>query len=127
MPNAFGSAHTEEKLQKLEAYLKCFTQVLKFQPFKLVYFDAFAGTPDIDVGDTGSPLLGAADIVPGIRQASDSHDRHLCIHSVTDLVDSAAKLSDAIGRLRGTAPGPEIRQRITVERVQKLAGPETEA
>lgn len=61
MPNAFGSAHTEEKLQKLEAYLECFTRVLKFQPFKLVYFDAFAGTPDIDVGDSGSPLLETLD------------------------------------------------------------------
>lgn len=61
MPNQFGSTHTEEKLQKLEAYLKAFTTVLKFQPFKLVYFDAFAGTPDIDVGDGSSPLLGTTD------------------------------------------------------------------
>lgn len=61
MPNQFGSAHTEEKLQKLEAYLDRFTLVLKNQPFKLVYFDAFAGTPEIDVGETGGLLLGAAD------------------------------------------------------------------
>jgi three-Cys-motif partner protein len=61
LPNQFGSAHTEEKLLKLEAYLDRFTLVLKNQPFKLVYFDAFAGTPDIDVGDAGGPLLGATD------------------------------------------------------------------
>jgi hypothetical protein len=65
-------------------------------------------------------------IVPGIREASDAHDRRLCIHSVTDLVESATKLSDAIGRLRGTAPTSEIRQRITVEKVQRLSTPEGE-
>jgi three-Cys-motif partner protein len=61
LPNQFGSAHTEEKLLKLEAYLDRFTMVLKNQPFKLVYFDAFAGSPDIDVGDASGPLLGATD------------------------------------------------------------------
>jgi three-Cys-motif partner protein len=62
MPNQFGSAgHTQEKLKKLEEYLQVFTTVLKNQPFRLVYFDAFAGTPDIDVGDAGSPLLGTGD------------------------------------------------------------------
>jgi hypothetical protein len=65
-------------------------------------------------------------IVPGIREASDAHDHRLCIHSVTDLVESATKLSDAIGRLRGTAPTSEIRQRITVEKVQRLSTPEGE-
>lgn len=61
MPNQFGSTHTEEKLRKLEAYLERFTLVLKNQAFKLVYFDAFAGTPDIDVGDAGAPLLEVGD------------------------------------------------------------------
>lgn len=64
--------------------------------------------------------------MPGIREASDPHDRRLCIHSVTDLVESATKLGDAIGRLRGTAPEPEVRQRITVEKIQRLSTPEGE-
>jgi len=42
------------------------------------------------------------------------------IHAVTDLAESAVKLGDAIGRLRGVAPGPEVRQRITVEKVHAL-------
>ena len=65
-------------------------------------------------------------IVPGIREASDPHDRRLCIHSVTDLVESATKLSDAIGRLRGNVPAPELRQRITVEKIQRLSASEGE-
>jgi len=65
-------------------------------------------------------------VLPGIREADDHHHRRLYIHSITDLVESAAKLSDAIGRLRGTAPAPEVRQRITVERVQRLSSAEGE-
>jgi hypothetical protein len=65
-------------------------------------------------------------VLPGIRETDEHNHRRYYIHSVTDLVESATKLSDAIGRLRGTQPQPEIRQRITVERVQKLAAPEAE-
>jgi hypothetical protein len=65
-------------------------------------------------------------VLPGIRDTDDHHHRRLYIHSVTDLVESATKLSDAIGRLRGTGPQPELRQRITVERVQRLSTPEGE-
>jgi three-Cys-motif partner protein len=57
MPQQFGASHTEEKLDKLEAYLKVFTTALKHQRFRLVYLDTFAGTPEIDVGATKSPLL----------------------------------------------------------------------
>jgi hypothetical protein len=65
-------------------------------------------------------------VLPGIRETDDHGHRRYYIHSITDLVESATKLGDAIGRLRGTQPQPEIRQRITVERVQKLAAPEAE-
>ncbi len=65
-------------------------------------------------------------VLPGIRDTDDHHHRRLYIHSVTDLVESATKLSDAIGRLRGTAPTSEIRQRITVEKVQRLSASEGE-
>jgi hypothetical protein len=61
-----------------------------------------------------------------IRETEDHNYRRYYIHSVTDLVESATKLSDAIGRLRGTGPQPELRQRITVERVQRLSTPEGE-
>src|SRR5215831_10862235 len=57
MPQQFGGSHTEEKLDKLEEYLRVFTTVLKNQPFKLIYFDAFAGTPEIEVDPVVTPLL----------------------------------------------------------------------
>jgi three-Cys-motif partner protein len=59
MPNRFGtkSTHTDEKLNKLSEYLECFTTALKKQTFDLVYFDAFAGTPEIDVGNDRAPLF----------------------------------------------------------------------
>jgi three-Cys-motif partner protein len=58
MPNHFGTMrHTGGKLDKLEQYLKCFTQVLKNQPFDLIYFDAFAGTPEIDIEGDQNPTL----------------------------------------------------------------------
>ncbi len=54
--NQFGSLHTDEKLGHLEEYLRTFTTALKKQPFKRVFFDAFAGTGDIkNTEDT--PLL----------------------------------------------------------------------
>jgi three-Cys-motif partner protein len=42
--NRFGGAWTEDKLNRLAEYLKCFTVALKNQPFKLAYIDAFAGS-----------------------------------------------------------------------------------
>jgi three-Cys-motif partner protein len=63
MPQRFGSIlHTKDKLDRLEEYLERFTLVLKNQPFQLIYFDAFAGTPEIDVGGTNLPLLPVDDI-----------------------------------------------------------------
>ena len=56
----FGSKHTEYKLENLAAYLKAYTTALKRQSFRLVYFDAFAGTGDIQIGDE-TPLLEAVD------------------------------------------------------------------
>jgi three-Cys-motif partner protein len=70
MAQQFGGSHTEEKLNKLEAYLDKFTTVLKFQSFSLVYFDAFAGTPDIDVGAADPPLFLAEDARPLVQGSS---------------------------------------------------------
>jgi len=53
----FGGAHTDKKLEKLEAYLKAFSTALKKQHFQLIFFDAFAGTGDIQIADE-VPLLG---------------------------------------------------------------------
>jgi three-Cys-motif partner protein len=52
----FGSAHTDQKLGKLQDYLATYSTALKKQKFRLAFFDAFAGTGDIKVGDD-APLL----------------------------------------------------------------------
>jgi three-Cys-motif partner protein len=41
---SFGGRWTEEKLGRLSKYLDRFLIALKNQPFKKMYFDAFAGT-----------------------------------------------------------------------------------
>ncbi len=43
----FGGEWTLEKLEMLENYLNAYTTVMKKQPFKLVYIDAFAGTGEL--------------------------------------------------------------------------------
>jgi three-Cys-motif partner protein len=55
----FGSAHTIEKLDALEDYLGAYTTALKNKGFRLLYFDAFAGTGDLNFPD--APLLGLID------------------------------------------------------------------
>ena len=40
---SFGGSWTEEKLKILRDYLNTYTTVLKNKPFRLIYFDAFAG------------------------------------------------------------------------------------
>ena len=45
--DAFAGRHTEEKLEAIEKYLKAYTTALKKRSFKLIYFDAFAGTGEV--------------------------------------------------------------------------------
>lgn len=63
----FGSAHTEEKLGKLEEYLRAYCTALKHQNFRLLYFDAFAGTGDIQVAPESSLLKPVGDYSPFIE------------------------------------------------------------
>lgn len=58
----FGSAHTERKLRALEAYLKSYTTALKNRRLKLVFFDAFAGTGQIELSQNDAPLIDGADV-----------------------------------------------------------------
>jgi three-Cys-motif partner protein len=55
----FGSAHTREKLDALEKYLCAYTTALQSRGFALFYFDAFAGTGDLNIPD--APLLEKVD------------------------------------------------------------------
>lgn len=61
MDPKFGGPHTQEKLAKLEEYLKAFTTALKRQNFDLIYFDAFAGAGAIQVADDPGTLLDGVD------------------------------------------------------------------
>lgn len=63
----FGGAHTEKKLEKLEAYLKAFSTALKNQNFKLIFFDAFAGTGDVQIADEAPLLEGVDEYAPFIK------------------------------------------------------------
>ena len=45
--NSFGGKHTIKKLETVADYLNFYTKALKNQPFKLKYFDGFAGTGDM--------------------------------------------------------------------------------
>ena len=63
--NQFGGSWTENKISILETYAKQFLTVFKNQPNqKLLYFDGFAGSGDIEVdGDleeNKSTIEGAA-------------------------------------------------------------------
>jgi three-Cys-motif partner protein len=57
----FGSAHTKQKLDKLEEYLRLYSTALKNQGFQLIYFDAFAGAGDVQIGDADAALLAEVD------------------------------------------------------------------
>lgn len=58
-------------------------------------------------------------IRPGMAEC-DHDDRREYLASASGLMDSAVKLGDVVGRLRGNGATPEVRQRITVEKVQSL-------
>ena len=61
----FGGEWTLEKLDILQRYLDAYTTVLKNQPFKLMYIDAFAGTGRItllgDQAEVHSFVRGSAE------------------------------------------------------------------
>ena len=63
------------------------------------------------------------EILPAAR-AGQYKDWQSHIRDVTDVMDTAVKLADAVGRLRRPEPPPpEMRQRITVEKIQSLPAP----
>src|SRR5271169_211505 len=66
----FGSAHTVAKLDALEKYLDAYTTALKRKRFTLFYFDAFAGTGDLNIPN--APLLvgEASEFAAGSAQRS---------------------------------------------------------
>ncbi|HEX3943605.1 MAG TPA: three-Cys-motif partner protein TcmP [Rhizomicrobium sp.] len=71
MAQRFGSAHTKLKLDKLEEYLRIYTTALKSQNFELIYFDAFAGAGDIQIGSDATLLEPVDDYSPFIKGSAE--------------------------------------------------------
>jgi len=114
MAQRFGSAHTKLKLDKLEKYLRAYTTALKNQKFKLLYFDAFAGAGDIQIGSEASLLETVDDYTPFIKGSAEralrlkeSFDRYV-------FVDRKAANIKALQALR--SEHRDIADRIDIRR-----------
>jgi three-Cys-motif partner protein len=74
---AFAGAHTADKLDRLEAYLKAYLTVLRKQEWvHTIYFDAFAGTGTAPIATKAEPQLPLDDdattfISGSVRRALD--------------------------------------------------------
>ncbi|EOR93611.1 hypothetical protein ADIARSV_3195 [Arcticibacter svalbardensis MN12-7] len=59
--NHFGGSWTEQKVIILEKYAKAYLQIMKGKPWKVLYFDGFAGTGDIVIeGDIEDNIIKGA-------------------------------------------------------------------
>jgi three-Cys-motif partner protein len=108
----FGGAHTERKPRKLEEYLDRYTTALKNQNFQLIYFDAFAGTGDIQLSNVEKPVFAAEEYKPFI---AGSAERALNIAAKFDeyiFVESSAKKIDRLSQLRDRYP--DLASRIQI-------------
>jgi three-Cys-motif partner protein len=108
----FGSAHTEEKLGKLDEYLKAYSMALKHQEFRLIFFDAFAGTGDIQIASEASLLEGVDDYSPFIKgsahralQLGEAFDEYI-------FVENSRSKTRALNELKSEYPG--IADRISI-------------
>lgn len=113
----FGGRHTELKLEKLESYLNAFTTALKFQGFRRIYFDAFAGTGDIPRSDGPHSILNAEDYGPFITGSArralsikEKFDEYIFVENsrkkiqeLHHLKDEYSTLSDRINVRYGNA------------------------
>jgi three-Cys-motif partner protein len=115
LTQSFGGTHTDYKLKKLDAYLRAYSTALKNQSFKLIYFDAFAGAGDIQVGTDDEDLLSSVDDYrPFIAGSSQ---RALCLgraFSQYHFVDVKKKNAKALEALKSEFP--DICDRIVVHR-----------
>lgn len=58
------------------------------------------------------------EILPAMRAGQYEKSFRTPISDVTSVMEVAVQLADAVGRLRHPEPPPELRQRITVEKIQ---------
>jgi three-Cys-motif partner protein len=110
----FGSEHTDQKLEKLEDYLKAFSTALKHQGFHLVFFDAFAGTGDIQIGSASELLESVEEYSPFIQ---GSAGRALQLGAAFDeyvFVEKSRAKANVLELLKQTYP--TIADRISIRR-----------
>src|ERR1041385_3205262 len=100
MTQRFGSAHTKLKLDKLEEYLRIYVTALKNQNFDLIYFDAFAGAGDIQIGSDATLLDSVDDYSPFIKGSAERALHFKESFSRYIFVDRKAANVRALQRLR---------------------------
>jgi three-Cys-motif partner protein len=117
MNQKFGGPHTEQKLNALEKYLKAYITALKGQPFRKIYFDAFAGTGGINISKGEMPLFQGENydvFVQGSVQRAlkfGTHfDRYIFVEAkrkksaeLRKLLDRYAGLQDRVDIITGDA------------------------
>ena len=120
----FGSAHTDEKLDKLQRYLVAYSTALKKQKFRLVFFDAFAGTGGIQIGDEAPLLQGIDEFEPFIQgsahralQLGDAFDEYVFVEKSRKKVQELRELLTVFPKLAGHI---SIRQGDANEELKKF-------
>lgn len=109
----FGGSHTEQKLEALENYLRAYTTALKNQPFKLAFFDAFAGTGQIELPMASAPLFEADDAQKFIDGSAVRALRCEPGFDEYTLVEMSSSKSRELQKLKEEFPG--IADRINVK------------
>lgn len=102
-PQSFGSKHTQIKLDTVAKYLNAFVTALKYQKFRKIYVDAFAGsgasTPRVkDKRQLGLNLEEASLIIDGSTrralQVSPAFGEYIFIEMLAKNVRSLAEMVD---------------------------------
>lgn len=110
---SFGGMHTEEKLQVLEKYLGAYQKVLKNTGLTTIFFDAFAGTGEIPLEQTGGLFQDVEEAEPFIE---GSARRALAVNppfSRYVFVEKSRRKAAQLERLR--ADFPNLADRIQIE------------
>ena len=99
----FGGNWTEEKLSIFTSYLEAYLTALQNQIFGKIYIDAFAGTGEIEINDSGQYLIGSAK-----RALSSKHkfDHYYFIEADSQKVTELQKMVDT--------EFPQMRQIVTI-------------
>jgi three-Cys-motif partner protein len=116
---SFGGMHTEEKLQVLEKYLSAYQKVLKNTGLTTIFFDAFAGTGEIPLEQTGGLFQDVEEADPFIE---GSARRALAVDppfSRYEFVEKSKRKAVQLERLR--ADFPNLADRIKIERADANA------